>query len=244
MQYAPVYWLTTNRQSCPIISEATLENIIECVAWSQRNNMATRNYYGITHITQCILDGVLYLSTEQNNDVLCGRSFDVSSNLQCTHKWKFMMLITFLSNASLCKHNGLGSDDVSTQWTTYVMKHPYCIPNVPNDVTSVWIDRNVDINGIAYLEGILPKEAYPPCLRMADRVLLAGYHRLAMGFPWRGCCLILALSQLQYTYTWKVCFIVKPITHYVNDMTTFRWENLLSFHTQNSLESGLRHQNH
>ena len=28
-----------------------------------------------------------------------------------------------------------------------------------------------------YLEGILPKEPYPPCLRMADRVLLAGYPR-------------------------------------------------------------------
>ena len=77
MQYVPVYWLTTNRQSCPIISEATLEIIIECVAWSQRNNMATLNYYGITHITQCILDGVLYLSPEQNNEMLCGRLFNI-----------------------------------------------------------------------------------------------------------------------------------------------------------------------
>ena len=28
-----------------------------------------------------------------------------------------------------------------------------------------------------YFEGILPKGPYPPCLRMADRALLAGYHR-------------------------------------------------------------------
>ena len=29
----------------------------------------------------------------------------------------------------------------------------------------------------AYIEGILPKGPYPPCLRMADRALLAGYPR-------------------------------------------------------------------
>ena len=29
----------------------------------------------------------------------------------------------------------------------------------------------------AYFEGILPKGPYPPCLRMADRALLAGYPR-------------------------------------------------------------------
>ena len=28
-----------------------------------------------------------------------------------------------------------------------------------------------------YIDGILPKGPYPPCLRMADRALLAGYHR-------------------------------------------------------------------
>ena len=30
---------------------------------------------------------------------------------------------------------------------------------------------------IPYVEGILPKGPYPPCLRMADRALLAGYPR-------------------------------------------------------------------
>ena len=29
----------------------------------------------------------------------------------------------------------------------------------------------------SYIDGILPKGPYPPCLRMADRALLAGYHR-------------------------------------------------------------------
>ena len=29
----------------------------------------------------------------------------------------------------------------------------------------------------AYVDGILPKGPYPPCLRMADRALLAGYSR-------------------------------------------------------------------
>ena len=28
-----------------------------------------------------------------------------------------------------------------------------------------------------YIEGILPKGTYPPCLRMADKALLAGYPR-------------------------------------------------------------------
>ena len=30
----------------------------------------------------------------------------------------------------------------------------------------------------AHFGGILPKGSYPPYLRMADRALLAGYHRL------------------------------------------------------------------
>ena len=38
-------------------------------------------------------------------------------------------------------------------------------------------DRYPDIP-IAHFEGILPKGPFPPCLRMADRALLAGYPRL------------------------------------------------------------------
>ena len=33
-----------------------------------------------------------------------------------------------------------------------------------------------DAHGLWYVDGILPKGPYPPCLRMADRALLAGYH--------------------------------------------------------------------
>ena len=32
-------------------------------------------------------------------------------------------------------------------------------------------------NSSLYIEGILPKGPYPPCLRMVDRAYLAGYHR-------------------------------------------------------------------
>ena len=39
-----------------------------------------------------------------------------------------------------------------------------------------WIFSWNIMNGI-YIEGILPKGPYPPCLRMADRALLAGYPR-------------------------------------------------------------------
>ena len=34
-----------------------------------------------------------------------------------------------------------------------------------------------------YIDGILPKETYPPCLRMANRALLAGYPRYVPGAP-------------------------------------------------------------
>ena len=43
------------------------------------------------------------------------------------------------------------------------------------------VSRYTDPGGIdmsvPYIEGILPKGSYPPCLRMADRALLAGYPR-------------------------------------------------------------------
>ena len=37
----------------------------------------------------------------------------------------------------------------------------------------LWLSPNC----LAYSDGILPKGPYPPCLHMADRALLAGYHR-------------------------------------------------------------------
>ena len=36
------------------------------------------------------------------------------------------------------------------------------------------------------IDGILPKGPYPPCLRMADRALLAGYHRNVSGISGLG----------------------------------------------------------
>ena len=36
----------------------------------------------------------------------------------------------------------------------------------------------IDTKTRTHFDGILPKGPYPPCLRMADRALLAGYHRL------------------------------------------------------------------
>ena len=47
-----------------------------------------------------------------------------------------------------------------------------------------------------YIEGMLPKGPYPPCLRMADRALLAGYPRYSHVF--QGCytgTIAIALSK-------------------------------------------------
>ena len=35
----------------------------------------------------------------------------------------------------------------------------------------------IKLTGASHIDGILPKGPYPPCLRMADRALLAGYPR-------------------------------------------------------------------
>ena len=40
-----------------------------------------------------------------------------------------------------------------------------------------WYVWQTQSNEICQIEGILPKGPYPPCLRMADRALLAGYPR-------------------------------------------------------------------
>ena len=39
-----------------------------------------------------------------------------------------------------------------------------------------WVKADFDL----HFDGILPKGPYPPCLRMADWALLAGYHRLTL----------------------------------------------------------------
>ena len=40
-----------------------------------------------------------------------------------------------------------------------------------------WPVQNAIYFANQFIEGILPKGLYPPCSRMADRALLAGYHR-------------------------------------------------------------------
>ena len=40
-----------------------------------------------------------------------------------------------------------------------------------------WYVQIALYNNTSYIDGILPKGPYPPCLRMANRALLAGYHR-------------------------------------------------------------------
>ena len=41
---------------------------------------------------------------------------------------------------------------------------------------------SVTVLCVAYIDGILPKGPYPPCLHMADRALLAGYPRYILYF--------------------------------------------------------------
>ena len=55
------------------------------------------------------------------------------------------------------------------------------------------------------IDGILPKGPYPPCLRMADRALLAGYHRYQCVKHSHSSCLYQHLvrlsSAINYTFT-------------------------------------------
>ena len=73
-----------------------------------------------------------------------------------------------------------------------------------------------------YIEGILPKGPYPPCLRMEDRALLTGYPRRTWvvwwrsasvdglkdfeNEVWRKCCYPLMLSAFRpKQYGWHFC---------------------------------------
>ena len=60
-----------------------------------------------------------------------------------------------------------------------------------------------------HIEGILPKGPYLPCVSMAGRALLAGYHRYMM---------VLA--------GWMIKEFVRKIDHYTREFTLFvKWEN-------------------
>ena len=55
----------------------------------------------------------------------------------------------------------------------------------PLDARSGWaICWHNDDWAWTYIDGILPKGPYPPCLRMADRALLAGYPRYTEFGTW------------------------------------------------------------
>ena len=55
----------------------------------------------------------------------------------------------------------------------------------------------------SYINGILPKGPYPPCLRMADRAVLAGYHIYIYIYiyiyisdiTWHNCCELLCYGD-------------------------------------------------
>ena len=57
------------------------------------------------------------------------------------------------------------------------------------------------------IDGILPKGPYPPCLRMADRALLAGYPRLF--------CLVPLHDIYLYIISWS---LLTPHTHFTNNL--------------------------
>ena len=55
--------------------------------------------------------------------------------------------------------------------------------------------------GVQYIEGILPKRPHPPCLRMADRALLAGYPRYVYNHAFCYCRAIWRLVCWKLTRT-------------------------------------------
>ena len=80
--------------------------------------------------------------------------------------------------------------------------------------------RNIQLERKGYktsgrFEGILQKGPYPPCLRMADRALLAGYPRfMNHGFLYNGVTLKIALTTNTKNYT-GACLLTH--CHYSTD---------------------------
>ena len=68
-----------------------------------------------------------------------------------------------------------------------------------------------------HVDGILPKGPYPPCLRMADRSLLAGYPRCIAQNSFMNYCkliikgsILLMIISLAIFIGWKVGFAFIP----------------------------------
>ena len=61
---------------------------------------------------------------------------------------------------------------------------------------------------ITHIEGILQKGPYPPCLRMADRALLAGYprHEVRHSYPHVSCVLLCWIFMDRFIHNLHDCF--------------------------------------
>ena len=101
-------------------------------------------------------------------------------------------------------HNGISYTGKTTSfywigaqaiiWTNVVQDHWYLIKTLGYNEC---IDDLMHRRSHPYLEGILPKGPYQPCVSMAGRALLAGYHRsyilnlhLSCTAPWVDCHLL------------------------------------------------------
>ena len=77
----------------------------------------------------------------------------------------------------------------------------------------------------AHFEGILPKGPYPPCLRMADRALLAGYPRfMSGGVAWyiSLLCACLLVRNMFHIH----CVTFSTVTHCWGTDPPISWEDL------------------
>ena len=78
-----------------------------------------------------------------------------------------------------------------------------------------WNTRNTSLEASRlcevwwYIEGILPKGPYPPCLCMADRALLAGYPRYYRAYP---ITLIICMPMLTVFLAWSGMASGRPLT--------------------------------
>ena len=80
-------------------------------------------------------------------------------------------------------------DVITTLW---IHEDPFDALTIHNNfsiwlLSSLWSKRDISLSQISNpsIEGILPKGPYPPCLRMADRALLAGYPRIIVHEKYR-----------------------------------------------------------
>ena len=104
-------------------------------------------------------------------------------------------------------------------WSMYYFEFSMVVEND-------WLKNFLDINDMelsgAYIDGILPKGPYPPCLRMADRALLAGYPRYVT-------CLWTSKSVLQSGEDFSFSIHIATLTPLTPTREIFRQNLNLSF---------------